>query len=295
MLAPNSIIDVIAPAYGVAPRILENIRQYITTLGFTPRIAPDMLGEDILCANSDAQRLRHLQQALYAEDNAAIWCVKGGYGVTRLMPEIMTWQKPTQHKWLLGFSDITALHVHLNTAWHWKTLHAPVLWQISEDKITVESRMELEQLLHGELKEIEIALTPMNDDAKKIDVLSTPITGGNMTVLQHSIGTPWQPKLAGHMLLLEDVDEQPYSIDRTLTHMQQSGVLHGCTGILLGDYNHTSSTYDEAKAQAVLARFANTQHIPVFRLPYVGHTAENIPVPIGTTARIQNNQLRIPV
>ncbi len=169
-------MDVIAPAYGVHPRDLKAIEKYIISIGLTPRIPKEMMGEDALCSNTEAKRLELLKAALYAPDSKAVWAVKGGYGTTPLIQPLLKHDAPLVTKLVIGFSDITALHLLVNQHWGWPSLHASVLWQIVKERVAASSLMRLQDVLFGKADQQEYQVEMLN--AAHADIEST-ITGGN--------------------------------------------------------------------------------------------------------------------
>lgn len=290
-LQPNDVIDVVAPGYGTSPSILDDIAGFIRTLGFTPRIPKDLLGEDLFCSNDDAARFRHVQNAFLSPDSKAVWCIKGGYGTTRIMPQFWQMPKSSTAKLLLGFSDITALHSMVNQHWGWHSVHAPVLWQLAMGKISEESVAALKALLLGKNSELQYEITPLNTVPEHI---SGMMRGGNMMILQHSIGTVWQSQLRGAVVMMEDIDERPYAVDRTLAHMQQSGFLDGVAALVFADFSHDDPNFDHQQMNRVFTRFAETASTPVYRIQHIGHEKDNLPLPLGVMAQIRGNQLILP-
>ncbi len=285
-LRPGDIVDVIAPGYGAGAEHLKKAADFIASLGLVARIPEDLIRPHLFCSNSDAERLRHTQAALYAKDSKAVWCLKGGYGTAALIPELMKHRAPTRAKLLMGFSDITALHLLLAQRWGWTTLHAPVLWQITAEKISQDSIERLTRVIFGKAREVEYTLEPLPSRSSPTTDHRPPttVTGGNMAILQTGIGTKWHPNTAGKIFFIEEVDEKPYRVSRMFTHFRQAGLFDAPTAVILGDF-----TIEEAEQEAMetmLQDFASTCAFPVFRLHGIGHEATNYPLPINSPTRI---------
>lgn len=285
------IIDIIAPGYGAKKEDIKQVEHYIKTLGFMPRIPKDIFANHPLHSHDDDYRLNHLVTALKAKDSVGIWCFKGGYGTAKLIPELAKTTPPNHKKTLIGFSDITALHLFLNQQWKWPTLHAPVLWQLLYDKVAAECGQKVKEYLHGEYKP-EFALTPMNHAAKNFSG-TAKITGGNLALLQTSIGTEWQLKARNHFLLIEEVDEAAYRVDRMMLHLTQAASFNGVKAILLGDFTFAEKPEEVKKIDAILQDFANTSAIAVFRIRDIGHGKLNNPLPFGVKAEIVSTRSQI--
>lgn len=287
-LRQGDIVDVVAPGYGTGGEAVQKGAEYLRSLGLQPRIPADLMGHHLLCSNTDEQRMHHLKNALYATDSKAIWCIKGGFGTTVIMPELLELEAPKMPKLLLGFSDISAIHLLLNNRWGWPSLHAPVLWQIAMDKIAASSLDMLKDVIFGKVKEVRYTLAPLN---KHHTQLTTTITGGNLAILQTSLGTAWQLETKGKVVFLEEVDEQPYRVARMLAHMKQAGAFDEPAAVILGDFT-IEQPFREAM-ETVLQEFAASCPFPVFRLPGIGHEMQNDPLPFGTKATLEHSTLRI--
>lgn len=283
-LKKGDIIDLIAPSFSMEQKEIDNSVEYIKFLGLVPRIPKKMINKDLFFANSDKARFIHLRDALLAKDSKAIWCLRGGYGCARLLPELNKIKTPKNCKAVIGFSDITALHIFLNQKWKWNTIHGTVLGRLPERKIDKESERKTTSLVLGKNKTQEFTLTPLNKCEGK--PIKSSVSGGNLTIVQNSIGTDWQLDAKNKIILLEEVDEKPYQIDRSLNHIMQSGILKKASAIIFGDFNTTEFKMDEGEKEEVLRRFAVKINIPVLKIPGVGHTEKNYPVPLGTKSTL---------
>lgn len=281
ILKSGDIVDIIAPAGGLTENELTLSADYLKSLGLHPRFSANIFGDDLFCSNAADIRFDYLYEALCAEDSKAIWCLKGGYGTAHLIPKLNTiFPYPAHCKLVIGFSDITVLHLFLNQKWGWSTMHAPLLWESAAKRIDTKSLDILTGLIFGSIKKANFVLKPLNDIT--IEKIETSVTGGNLTIVQNSIGTVWQMEATGKIVLLEDIDEAPYRIDRALTHLVQADLLSGAKAIVFGTFTNS----DDKKITATLEHFAENMNIPVFSLPDVGHGKTNLPMPLGTKATL---------
>ena len=270
------VVDIVAPSGSFPAQDLDVLRAYIESKGHTARIPEQILGPDILSANSDAERFKQLKAALYAEDSELIWCVRGGYGATRLLPELEKLAPPKKKKNLIGFSDITALHLFLSQKWGWSTLHGPSLRQMAKADLSQHSIDLTEALIFEKKQIIDYSLKPMNNSAVNLGPLEATLTGGNLKLIEASLGTSWQIGTEPKILVLEEVNEYDYRVDRSLVHLAQAHVFANTKAIILGDFTHELPAH-EAKIELVLQRFAHETAIPIFKLPGIGHGKENFP------------------
>ena len=285
------IIDIIAPGYGSKKEDIAAAERVVKKLGFTPRIPKDIFKPHPLHSHDDEYRLEHLVKALTAKDSQAVWCFKGGYGTAKLIPMLAKLKKPATPKMLIGFSDITALHLFLNQKWGWPTLHAPVLWQLIHGKVEASSAEKVKAFLLGNHSP-QFALKPLNTAAKNYSG-NGKIIGGNLALLQTSIGTMWQAKPKGKFLFIEEVDEHAYRVVRMLNHLKQAGIFDGVKGILLGDFTFNTLPEEVKKIDKLLVEGAADFPAPVFRMKHIGHGMINDPLLFGAKAEIKGNMLRL--
>jgi muramoyltetrapeptide carboxypeptidase len=275
-------ISLIAPSYSFPKEEAELSQNYLENLGMKVSMPMDLLGEDLLCANQDDRRLFHLQNALEDASVDIIWMLGGGYGLTRLMPNLLSMKKPDKEKLFIGFSDGTALHTFLNQSWNWTTLHGTGARQVALKRVgaqTIEATLRM--VREGLETHYPYPLKPLNEKAQKFGPLSGSVAGGNLCLLACSLGTPWQVNPSGKILFLEDVFERGYSIDRMLVHLKQAGVFENVKALILGDFTGGQEEDGRSLVWPVLDRFANTNEMPIFHLPGCGHGDENFPLPFN--------------
>lgn len=284
----GDIVDVVAPASACTKAELEQSIQAILKLGLVPRVPKDIFAKSVLFANSDEKRLAQLRAALYAADSKMIWCVRGGYGSIRLMPQMEKWKKPKRPKLVLGFSDITTLHRYLNQSWGWPTIHGPNADRLGRGQVKGAERQRLLSLLFGRDRFAEFkGLKALNLAAQKKRVIHGPILGGNMAVLQSGLGTPSCLKPKGAILFFEDIGERPHRMDRMLVQFEQAGWFREAKAVLLGDFVLNDPKDRRELWSDVVRRFAQSQKIPVLAGLPVGHNPNRQwPLPFNTPAKL---------
>lgn len=282
-LHPGDTVDVVMPGFRAPEENVKLGMAYIKKLKLVPRAPEDLVGEDLLCANSDERRFEHLKAALYS-DSKAVWCVRAGYGAIRLIDRLRKLRPPRKRKLFIGYSDVTTIHHFLNHEWNWPTVHGPVLDRLGTGGFGDVEREELRDLLFGKAKEIRFSgLTPLNESARKKGIVRGKVFGGNLTVLQTTLGTPLQNNRSG-MLFLEDIGERGYRIDRMLQHFAQAGALRRVKAIVLGSFVGGAETGGGDLVRPVLERFAKEQKAPVFIGMKAGHGDIQRPVCFNTEA-----------
>lgn len=247
-------------------------------------------------AGSDEARALALDAFLRDPQIGTIWCARGGFGATRLLPFLDAWKAGAQMKrapkLLVGFSDVTALHFYFYQKAGVPSLHAVMPGTPSFPVIPPRTDKILRSVLAGKM---ELGKKSFTADWKAKILLAPKreaegvLMGGNLTLLVNLIGTPWQPDLNGKILFLEDCGEQPYRVDRMLTHMSNAGMLNGLRGVLLGDFESDVIYKEEIEKKywkEIFTERFEALGIPVLRgLPF-GHIKRNDPVPFGVRAAI---------
>jgi len=299
LIPKNSIVDIIAPSGRIEPANIVAIRDYVFKLGLTPRIPDNLLGDHPFSANTDEIRFEHLQRALNAEDSTLIWCVRGGHGVTTIMPMLTQMPEPKKQKLLVGFSDITSLHLWLNQAWHWPSLHGPMARQVATgqsnpDDVAMLTKIWFEGIQHYQIPHLQ----PMNQAAQNTQPITGITAGTCLSLLQTSLGTPWQIDARQKILFLEDINEYPYRIDRLLIHLVNAKIFDEAAAIIFGDFGENLKEPQQQELDWALKNFAENylpkmsqKNIPCFRSKGFGHEKRNRPTPLGVNVEIKNNVL----
>ncbi|MDF2940553.1 MAG: mccF [Gammaproteobacteria bacterium] len=282
-LQTGDIVEIIAPASKFDPLVLDKIQAFLNQWGLQARFADELMGEDLLFANTDAKRFAGLKKALENPDSKAIWAVRGGYGCARLIPHLDQLKKPSRFKWMMGFSDITALHLYFNQKWQWPTLHCPSANQIAGHLVSEDSIKSTQKLLLGQYHPYTIELEALNELAKTSGEIISTVTGGNLCVLMTSLATNWQIDTQNKILMLEDVNEEPYRIDRMLNQLDQAGLLKGIKALLLGDFTQPDKKRNDSEMQSVLTSWVNRLAVPALSIK-VGHSTENLPLPLAVNS-----------
>lgn len=182
-------------------------------------------------------------------------------------------------KLVVGFSDITALHLVLQAA-GWVSVHGPVVTQLG-----TQPRQVADRLFHL-LESAEAPAPPLRGTGLVGGVAEGPLIGGNLSVLTRLLGTPYFPALDGAVLLLEDVGERPYRLDRMWTHLALAGVFDRVRGIALGEFTGCEEPDAEYGSRDVLAGLAAETGLPCLAGLPIGHGDLNHPVPLGCHVRL---------
>lgn len=284
LLAPlpaGSRLAVIAPAGPPKPGQLAQVLPLIEQLGFQARLFPGCAGPSHLqhLAASDAQRLADLHAALADPDIDALLCLRGGYGCIRLLPELDRELVAKARKPLIGYSDITSLHA----VWAQLGLpawHAPMPTSDWLQPGGLDDARRLAQALQRGVHTGDVQTAAAPHPLSKGDRTRGRLLGGNLSVLVSCLGTPAMPALAGAILFLEDIAEDPYRIDRYLAQLRYAGAFEGLAGLLLGSFTEADS------ADAVLADHLHPLAVPLLAGWPAGHGRPNHALPLGLTVTL---------
>ena len=295
-LRSGDVVAIIAPGSAAdGPEDIDRYADALAKLGFKPKLAPNVRQRLGYLAGDDQARASDLMGMFTAPDVKAILCLRGGYGSARLL-RMLDYHAIKRHpKILVGFSDITSLHCAIQTHSQLVTFHGPTLNTSLTDGDP--SAFSVQSLL----KTVMQPTAPggiCDDDARKaVSILrrgtaTGPLIGGNLSVIEAIIGTPYQPRFKDAIFFFEDVDEPPYRFDARLTQLLNAGLLQQVAGVAVG----TNKGCEDPKAGAsdeyrqslddVLRDRLLPLGVPVVSgLPF-GHVRDNATLPMGLQATL---------
>jgi muramoyltetrapeptide carboxypeptidase len=276
-LAPGARVAVIAPASSFERSSFES-GLAILAARYDTRYGAGIFQRHRYLAGSDERRLSELTDALHDPEIKGVFCARGGYGATRLLQYLAS-VKLAAPKPLVGFSDITALHLWLQSRGV-VSIHAPVLTQLP--KLPLETHRRLFALLESSSP----AAALRGSDTYVGGVAEGPLLGGTLSVVTRMLGTPYLASLEGAILLLEDVGERPYRLDRMWTHLALAGVFGRVRGIALGSFTDCEEKDADYTAADVLRELAVATGLPCAAGFPIGHGAMNEPVALGSRVRL---------
>lgn len=275
---------------------LQLVEETIAAMGLKSKRASNLLAREGYLAGSDAARAAGIN-ALFADPEVrAIFAVRGGWGSARTLP-LLDWKMIRANpKLLLGFSDITALHMAIAAQGGFVTLHGP----------NAGSSWGKESFAHFKAIAFDGATPTYTNPVAAEDRLvqrrwrtrtirggtaQGRLLGGNLTVLTSLVGTPYLPDFTGAILFLEDVDEAEYRIDRMLTQLGLAGVLGKLSGVVFGQCTdcvarNTEKGYGGFTLSALLDYHLGRLGVPVYQGAFFGHIADQFTLPVGAMAEI---------
>jgi muramoyltetrapeptide carboxypeptidase len=277
-------VHIVAPSNTCddAENILAEGIGFLEKNGFKTFVPKDIFSEVRLpfYANLREKRLELFKDAIQNTEIDIIWAFRGGNGAAEIAIDLIN-HPPLKDKILIGFSDITSLHLLFNQNYNLKSIHGPVIKNLLHSPETIDN---IHSILDCE--EQIIKLSPMNDYAKNFSCEAI-ITGGNATIIASTIGTAIEIDSCGKILILEDVSDPGDKVRRTLTQLEQTNKVHEAQAIILGDFTQSDDCLEWALDDFVM----RNPNKPIFRLYGFGHGDKNLPILFGNKVKINHNTL----
>lgn len=294
-LRPGDTVGLIEPAGFTDDGFdLDLVRETMLAMGLKPKDAPHLAQRHGYLAGKDADRASDIN-AMYADPAVkAVFAVRGGWGCARLLPYLDFATIRANPKLLVGFSDITALHLAFAAKAGFTTIHGPNAassWgQLSWDAFRAVA-FEGETPTFANPPGMEDRLVQRTGRIRTFrpGVARGRLLGGNLTVLAALMGTGWLPDFTGAILFIEDIDEAPYRIDRMLTQLALGGVLGKLAGVVFGQCSGCTAagpSYGGFTLSEVLQQHLEPLGVPAFQGALFGHVANQYSLPVGVRAEI---------
>ena len=278
-------VAVIAPS-GYAPdqAAYERGIEKLKALGFRVHDYYDPGGKVERFGAGDAARLRQLQEATDNPDVQIVLAVRGGYGLSRLLPQLDFARMAASGKLFVGHSDFTPIHLGLLAAGATSFAGPFILPDFAADPA---SEFTMEQFTHC-LTSPEHGVSGQADGNPDVDA-SGVLWGGNLAMITHLLGSAWQPRFDGGILFLEDIAEHPYRIERMLLQLLHAGILQKQKAILLGDFSgYRLSEYDNGyDFESMLTFIRSRLDVPVLAGLRFGHIPDKATLAVGSQAHLQ--------
>lgn len=245
-------------------------------------------------AGSDSDKISDFQGFIDNPNIQAILCSRGGYGSVRILDQINFQPIIDQKKWILGYSDVTAIHSHIQANYGFPTLHCsmPINITGSNDLQETASKQSLIDALFG--KDLSYPLP--DNSLNKYGKASGRLIGGNLSMLYSLCGSKSDISTDGSILFLEDLDEYLYHIDRMMMNLKRTGKLHALSALIVGgmsDMNDNPIPFGK-NAQQIISDHTKDYDYPVYFGLDAGHTQPNLSLRLGMNAYIRDNTLFLP-
>ncbi|MGA8180395.1 MAG: LD-carboxypeptidase [Desulfobacterales bacterium] len=284
-LESGDTIGVVAPAGPFDPEKFMQGKTILETMGFRIVYDESIFEQHGFLAGTDAQRADQVNRLFADSSVQAIVCARGGYGSMRILPLLDFKTIQIHPKIFVGFSDISALLTMLSEQCGLVTFHGPMVTSLAGATQKTILSMKAALTSDGPFE-----LIPDGGEIIKPGIGSGVLAGGNLTTLCHLVGTPYTPNFRGKIVLLEDVGEMTYRIDRMLTQMKLAGCFNGIAGLILGAFKKCGQLNE------IVEIFDNIFHdtdIPILAGFDIGHGKTNLTVPVGLVATLDTGKKRL--
>lgn len=284
-LPKGSTVALIAPGSPITSTQLEHSISAIESLGYQTIFRKDILDQHGFLAGTDQRRSEELQSFLLNDEVDAIWAVRGGYGCVRILPLLNQDLLLNNSKPILGYSDLTAL-INYATQVSGKTnYHCPM----PKKGFSNYSKDAIRECLQKDVRRISFSLD--EEDFLNFNNITGRVCGGNLTVIASLVGTPYEVDIENKIVLLEDIGEKPYRIDRMLQQIDLACDFSRTRGVLLGKFVDCDASFRSFSLRETLYKFFARKDIPViFNFPF-GHIDDQLCIPFGPEVTIDQHQL----
>jgi len=278
----RDLITIVAPSGKVNPEYVLRSKFVLESWGFRVELGKSVFNEYGRFAGTPEERLYDIQTALDNPESKAVFCARGGYGVVQLLENLSLESFKKNPKWLIGYSDITALHAQINNAGIC-SIHAPMSSHLAE-KGNDKASLYLKDLLFGKSICYKIKTHPLNKPGEVKGILR----GGNLSVLSGLRGTPYDFPASNTILFIEDVGEKAYHVERMMYNLKLSKVLQNISGLIVGQFSECEEDPLMKKSiyESIFDLVADYNYPVCFNFP-VGHVKNNFPLICGKNTALQ--------
>jgi muramoyltetrapeptide carboxypeptidase len=291
-LHKGDTVAIVSTARKISEKELEPAILFATEMGLKIHLGMTIGAEDQQYAGNDMLRAQDFQEALDSPNIQAIWCARGGYGTIRMVDLLDFNQFQKQPKWIIGYSDVTVLHSHINKLGI-STIHGQMCLEI--EKRSLASRHTLQEALFGNMSSIAYRLE--NASYGKTGKATATLIGGNLSVLYSILDSPSEIDWQGKILFIEDLDEMLYHIDRMMQNLKRSGRLQKLAGLVVGGMSvmrDNSIPFGKTAVEIISETISDYDYPVCFHFPS-GHIEDNRALILGKeiTLEVRQEQVRL--
>lgn len=273
-------IAITCPASAISKANIELAIQTFKEWGLKIILGDTVGNQHLDFSGTDKMRAEEFQDFLNDDEIKAIFCARGGYGSARIIDLLAFENLHTNPKWIIGYSDITAFHCHLNQILNLPTIHA--VMPSGFKRCTKESIRSLQFILFGDTIRYQFSSYGLN----KNGITYGTLVGGNLSILQSLLGSSSQLNTDGKILFIEDVGEKLYNIDRMLVSLKRAGQLSELAGLLVGGFTNMKGEDFGKTAQEIIYEHCSIYKYPIaFNFP-AGHQKDNRALIFGVQAKL---------
>jgi len=281
----GDVIGITCPAGDITDKEIQSAVQQMQNWGFKIRIGDTVGKKDFIFGGTDEERAKDFQQMLDDDSINAIMCARGGYGAVRIIDKLDFSKFAINPKWIIGFSDITVIHLHLNRNFNIASIHSKMCNSFPDDwskaePAQIDSILSIKQALTGEKMKYSVPTNPNN----KTGIAEGALVGGNLKTIESLSGSKSDIQTDGKILFVEDTDEYLYSIDRMFWNLKRTGKLSGLKALIIGNFkikpDDPGEEFGRTVYEIVLEKVKEFDYPVCFDFP-VGHQKENYALKCG--------------
>ena len=294
-LKAGDTVAIVAPS-GVLKNRTEEVnkaKELLKSWGLHVVVGKHVFRQANHFAGTDDERCEDLQKAMDDPNINAIWCARGGYGTVRILDKLNYAKFRKNPKWLIGYSDITALHNQIHNE-GFETIHGMMCTSLQDEQDTIKETIEtFKNALFGN----PMAYTLKGTNYNKIGATKGELVGGNLAILASMLGSKTSIDTSGKILFIEEIGEYEYSIDRMLQSLKRAGYFENCVGVIVGDISKirkNTTAWGSPVQQLILDVLADYNFPVAFNMP-AGHEKDNRALILGRTVemKVDKNQSSI--
>ncbi len=286
-LRDGDTIAIVSPASKIDSKVVESAIPVLEGQGWHTVVFPHALGKSGSYSGSISERLSDIISAFSDSDISAILCGRGGYGAVQLLDKIPSDVVRRNPKWLIGFSDISALHAMMSINGI-ASLHAPMCRHLGTFSGEDEDSKSLFDILRGKMPSYCVEPNPWNKEGTAVG----PVVGGNLAVLNALVGTPYDIiGREGSILFIEDIAEPIYKVERILYQMRLSGVFDRISGLIVGQFTEYHQDANYSDMTSMIRDMTSDLTIPIAYDFPIGHVDHNLPIIESAIATLDVNSI----
>ena len=278
-LEPGDTIGIVCPAGYMPFAKMETCIQVLKEWGYKVKLGKTTGSQFHYFSGTDEERLADVQAMMNEVEVKAIFCGRGGYGVSHIIDRLDFTQFVKRPKWVIGYSDITVLHTHLLTALKTASLHAPMASAFADEGYKSNYIQYIRKALSGESLSYQAPVHPFNRNG----TAEAELAGGNLSLLAHVMGSVSELDTRNRILFVEDVGEYIYHIDRLFIQLKRAGKLDHLAGLVIGSFTDMKDTvipFGQTVYELIADKVKEYKYPVCFGFP-VGHVPENFPLKVG--------------
>lgn len=286
-LKKGDTVAIVAPSGILKSREgeIQMAKDLLISWGLQPIVGANVFNKADHFAGTDEERCEDLQNAMDNPSVSAIWCARGGYGTVRILDKLDYTQFKNHPKWVIGYSDITALHNQLHNE-GFQSIHALMCVSLKKDLEGIkESVATFKSAIFGNPINYQLE----GSDYNKIGKASGHLVGGNLTMLHTMLGSVTSIDTSGKILFIEEIGEYKYHIDRMLQSLKRAGYFDNCRGLIVGDMSKlrkNTTLWGTSIEQLILDALSDYDFPIAFGMP-AGHEPDNRALVLGKTIQLQ--------